>query len=330
MATRRLLNIATVLALTPALLLFGAPGLNTAAHATPWPGASFGVFFGDVPGEPGNVRVKLDLNNDRWATVTWAAPASDGGAEITSYRVRATPHDPTEAILGAIVNPWERSQRINLVDPGTDYTYTVQANNSVGAGPAVEAVFEEPPAVVPGEPGNVRVKLDLDNDRWATVTWAAPASDGGAEITSYRVRATPHDPTEAILGAIVNPWERSQRINLVDPGTDYTYTVQANNSVGAGPAVEATALRRASVVGGSDTALDYGKGTQMHVTVDAGAVRPTGRVLLTAGGVVLGGAELVDGVAAAPITARKLGPGLHEVTVAYRGDRWVRVCCTNG
>ncbi len=76
-----------------------------------------------------------------------------------------------------------------------------------------------------------------------------------------------------------------------------------------------------STVTGTDVSVDYGASTTMEVTVEADGQVPTGTVQLKVGDVNLGPAStLVDGTVVAAIPRKKVGPGVHTVTINYSGD----------
>src|SRR5205807_1742141 len=131
------------------------------------------------------------------ATVTWTAPASDGGRPLTGYTVTVTPGGTTvdadvtgsgpatSALVGGLAN-------------GTSYTFTVHAANAVGAGTESAASNAVVPAAVPGAPAIVNAQA---GDRAATITWTAPSSDGGSAITGYTVTSTPGGKTATVAGS---------------------------------------------------------------------------------------------------------------------------------
>jgi hypothetical protein len=82
-------------------------------------------------------------------------------------------------------------------------------------------------AVVPGKPTGVGASA---GNAQATVSWTAPASDGGATITGYTVTSTPGSKHCATTGAL------SCTVTGLTNGQAYTFTVTATNSAGTGPA----------------------------------------------------------------------------------------------
>ncbi|WP_183098849.1 ExeM/NucH family extracellular endonuclease [Nocardioides pelophilus] len=85
-----------------------------------------------------------------------------------------------------------------------------------------------------------------------------------------------------------------------------------------------TVAKATPTVVGTRTVLEYGSGSLMAVRVGATGVVPTGKVTLRADGVVLGTGTLTDGMTAATILAKRVPPGVYEVTISYSGDPFVR------
>ena len=65
--------------------------------------------------------------------------------------------------------------------------FTVTATNAIGTGPASAPSATVTPSTLPGTPTGVSATA---GNGFATVTWTAPASNGGAPITSYLVTST--------------------------------------------------------------------------------------------------------------------------------------------
>ncbi|WP_370289978.1 fibronectin type III domain-containing protein [Nocardioides sp.] len=80
----------------------------------------------------------------------------------------------------------------------------------------------KPAAVVPGAPTGVSA---VAGDGSATVSWTAPASDGGAAITGYTVTGAPG-------GSCVTQTSTSCVVSGLSNGTSYTFSVTAKNSAG--------------------------------------------------------------------------------------------------
>jgi PKD repeat protein len=164
------------------------------------------------------------------ATVTWTAPANDGGSAIASYTL--TPYVGGEARTATKVSSMT-STNVGGLSNGTTYTFTVAATNSAGEGQAsqpsnpVTPTSASPRPTAPSAPADV--SASAGNGR-ATVRWSAPAS-GGSAITSYTV--TPYVGEEAKAATTVSNGT-STTVEHLSNGIAYTFTVSASNAVGAG------------------------------------------------------------------------------------------------
>ena len=93
--------------------LFGLMGSRRAGAAASGP---------TVPGAPTGVSATA---GDTEATVSFSAPASDGGATITGYRVTSTPGSLTATGASSPIT-------ITGLTNGQEYTFTLAALNSAG------------------------------------------------------------------------------------------------------------------------------------------------------------------------------------------------------
>ncbi len=201
-------------------------GVGTGATAT-----SALVTPATLPGAPQNVTATAGNGQ---VTVTWAAPASNGGSAIVGYTV--TPYIGTAAQAPTSVGPSTVSTTITGLTNGTKYTFKVLATNGVGAGPVATSAAVTP-ATVPGVPQSVTATA---GNGQVTVTWTAPASTGGSAITGYTV--TPYIGTTAQASTKLGASAISTIIKSLTNGTAYTFTVAATNGVGAGPAATSSAV----------------------------------------------------------------------------------------
>ena len=85
---------------------------------------------------PGPVRdlAAIKVTAQGTVTLTWRAPAFDGGSPVTSYRVRYR-QVGTAGYVRVKPNATESRVRITGLTPGARYWVRVAARNEVGYGP---------------------------------------------------------------------------------------------------------------------------------------------------------------------------------------------------
>ncbi len=188
---------------------------------------SVGVFANLPPGAPTGVTA---VAGDAQATVSFAAPASDGGSAITGYTVTSV-QDPTKACSPVSGT----SCVVTGLTNGTSYTFTVRATNANGTGAASSASSGVTPAVALFAPGAPTSVTATAGDARATVSFTAPSSDGGSVITGYTVTSV-EDPTKGCAPVTGT----SCVVTGLANGTSYTFTVTATNAIGTGAASSAS------------------------------------------------------------------------------------------
>ena len=228
----------------------------------PWSAAgsrSTGAVAATVPGAPRNLAAAP--GNSR-VTLSWSAPASDGGAPITTYRYR---HETrTMSLSGAA---WtevpdsdgdgdgadEREVTVTGLTNGTEYPFEVQALNSAGGGAAAGTrATPAPPAPValprPSAPrelrGNGSLYVVMAGEFSSSVTeraqvklsWDAPSNLGNAALIRYEYRYAARG--ESLSSASWNHGPISERTTVrnLAAGTSYTFQLRAVTLAGAGPA----------------------------------------------------------------------------------------------
>ena len=180
-----------------------------------------------VPGAPTGVTA---VPGNAQATVSWTAPASDGGSAITSYTITSTPGSKTCHPTPATGTTCTVTGLAN----GTPTTFTVAARNGIGTGPASDPSDPVTPRTTPGAPTGVTA---VAGTLRATVSWTAPVSNGGSAITGYTVTSSPGSktctPTPATGATCV--------VTDLGNGIPYSFTVTASNVAGTGTASTASA-----------------------------------------------------------------------------------------
>jgi Domain of unknown function (DUF4082)/Fibronectin type III domain/Bacterial Ig domain len=190
------------------------------------------------------------------ATVKWSAPS--GGGPVTTYKI--TPYVGSEAQPATTINgaPPATEATIKGLAGGTGYTFTVQASNTAGAGPASEPSNSVTPTgpTVPSSPTGVTASAAT---KQALVSWNAPANEGGSPLTGYTV--TPFIGASAQTPVHVSPSTTSTTLTGLSNGTSYTFAVTASNEVG-----ESALSSASNSVTPQDTIFDFAT----PVTIDSG------------------------------------------------------------
>ena len=190
-----------------------------------------------TPSAPTNLAAN---SLDASASVAFTPPASDGGAAISTYQYSVD--DGTTWITR---NPASTTSPLVIagLTNGTTYSVRLRAVNSVGGGSPSDPVVVTPrstpgaPTIVVGEPGN----------SGASLSFTAPASDGGAPISNYQystdngaswITRTPASTASPLV------------ITGLANGRTYQFRLRAVNVVGAGTPSAAVAVTPAPSVPG--------------------------------------------------------------------------------
>ena len=221
-------------------------------------GRWFQVLSAPPPPAPPSAPLNVTATpGDATAFLTWTAPGNH--QPVTSYTVHnsfASNALPVAdvgiaAAVGSTVVP--TSTNITGLTNGVTYQFEVLATNNLGSSPfSVPSNPVTPQApTVPGAPTNVSATA---GDTFATVSWVAPASDGGSPITSYTVSAFTGGVPTGIL-ATAGGGQISATVFPLTNGVAYTFSVHATNTVGNGPESAQSAPVTPAAVAAPDVAL---------------------------------------------------------------------------
>ena len=193
-----------------------------------------------VPGTPRSLGA---TPGNRTIALTWAVPTSNGGADITNYSystdngVTFKPFTPASTATSATL---ERDSSANqLLVNGTEYNIRLKAINSVGSS-ATAAIFTGNPVTprtVPDAPTGLSA---TPGDVSISLTWTAPASNGGADITNYEYSTDGGSTFRAfsnpsVTGTTATISLSSEGLGL-ENGTDYNIQLKAINAAGSSEA----------------------------------------------------------------------------------------------
>jgi hypothetical protein len=191
------------------------------------------VMFTPIPA-PGAVSGVTGTAGYDSANLTWSAPST--GGTVTQYTI--TPYIGTTAQTSTTITgtPPATGVTLNGLTQGTSYTFTVQASNPNGAGPAATSNSVTPTGPsAPSAPIGVTATPATGQ---ALVAWTPPNSNGST-ITGYTI--TPYIGTTAQTPVQVgNGSATSGVVSALTNGVQYTFVVTATNGLGTGPASSAS------------------------------------------------------------------------------------------
>ena len=203
-------GFARAVALPAAVALIVASPMATPAGAATVPGApTIGTATGGVAS----------------VSVSFTAPASNGGSAITGYRAACSSFD------GGAARSVAGSSSPIVVSPltnGKSYTCKVTASNAVGTGAASGSSNVATVATVPGAPTSAAA---ASRNVSLLVTFAKPNFDGGTPITHYTAScASSNGGASGSATGAASPII----VNGLTNGRTYTCAVTATNAVGTG------------------------------------------------------------------------------------------------
>src|SRR5262245_11389322 len=169
-----------------------------------------------VPGAPTDITAVARVGGT--FDLNWTAPADSGSSPITGYSIESTPAGVSTTVAGlTLTTP--------ALTPGTNYTFSVRAINSVGSG-APDDSSSVTAVDVPSAPTNVTATAPSGR---AVASWTA-ADPNGSPITAYTVAASPGGASVQVAGN-----QTTATLTGLTNGTIYTLTVSATNAFGTGP-----------------------------------------------------------------------------------------------
>jgi len=209
--------------------------------------ASNSMTTPNVPSAPAPVSGVIGSGS---VTLTWTTPTNEGGRPVTGYTVTRSPS-------GATCSPSPATSTSCLITGltnGTNYTFSVTAQNAVGSSAAATSSTLKP-LDVPGQPTAVSA---TPGNAQATVSWTAPSLVGGSPITSYTVTSSPGGFSCSTGGA--TPATTCAVTGLIN-ATSYTFTAVAVNTQGPSPASAPSAAVVPFTVPGAPNAVSAAAGT---------------------------------------------------------------------
>lgn len=177
-----------------------------------------------VPSPPQNLQASAGIGH---VDLAWSAPSSDGGSTITGYKIYRGTSSGSESLLVTLGNQlsYQDSAAIN----GQAYYYKVTAVNSAGESGFSNEATATPisSSTPPSPPVNLQA---IPSSGKITLSWNAPASDGGSPLTGYKIYRGTSSGGEHLLSTI--GLQTSYIDSAVLGGYLYYYQVTAISIIG--------------------------------------------------------------------------------------------------
>lgn len=200
--------------------------------------AAFGFYTAPTP-PSAPTSVSASSNASKTITVTWGLPTSPN--DLVSYNVVIRRAGVVVARVGAPAS----ATSLTLTGPTYDiinasaHSVTVEALNSVGAGPESSSVSVTPIGA-PSVPRSVQAEPTSSGIR---LTFAAPSDNGGASISSYNVVVVDSGTTTQRASATLASSDTTALITSgLVVGSSYDVSISATNTAGTSDAVTVTAV----------------------------------------------------------------------------------------
>lgn len=188
------------------------------------------------PTAPTGLRAS-EPNAAGFTTLSWAAPASDGGSPLTGYTVISSRDGKTWQTLA---NVTAATQAYLTPKPikGQTWSYAVYARNSAGISPNSDSVSLTTATTVPGVVNGLSIILSGTDE--ITVRWAGVSDNGGLAITGYVLEALSNGVWAP--AATLPPNTLTFVAKRGVPGLVSSFRITASNALGAGPTSPITSI----------------------------------------------------------------------------------------
>ena len=117
-------------------------------------------------------------------TLNWAV-SSSGGSAILDYKLQSSDSNTTTSVWTDVATTTTQTYTVPVPAAGQVVYYRVAARNAIGLSPYSLALTVAGPVVAPSVPQNFLVS---PANNGVTLSWDAPASNGGAVISYYAIK----------------------------------------------------------------------------------------------------------------------------------------------
>ena len=204
--------------------------INTAGTG-PFSNTARATTDATVPGTPRSLDAEADGTSR--IELSWRAPTSDGGSRITGYRIEVS--EDGGARWGDLVANSHNTRTTYVhtgLEPATRRHYRVSAINREGVSRASRVASAITDATVPDAPTGLTATAVTATQ--IDLFWLAPAYDGGAPVTGYRIEVSENGTAWTDLRTNTQSRATAFQHTGLMPGSTRHYRVSAINRVGVG------------------------------------------------------------------------------------------------
>ncbi len=184
------------------------------------------LLYSPIPDPPASFT---SVDGYKSVVLNWTEPAYKGNFDILYYTVKNITLDISTKVKGLTTTITGLTNQ--------PYIFTITATNSEYYTSITYNTVTVNPYDVPGAPTNI---YGESGDETINLSWEAPDSDGGSEITGYKITMSPGD-------VITYTTVTNTTITGLTNGTAYTFTVVAINAGGSSSGTTSSAISPGSV-----------------------------------------------------------------------------------
>jgi hypothetical protein len=214
------------------------------------------------PDAPTNLTISAGGTPSTMLTLTWVAPAYNGGNAVSAYLIRRD---------GSIIVANTGNTNLTYTDtgrlPGTAYSYTVTAINGAGAGAQSASASGTTDPIVADAPTSLTASAGSTPSSMINLSWTTPAYNGGAAIAGYRITENRAGAGDVVIVGNTGTAGTTYTRTGLDRVVSYTYKVAAINSAGIGANSNTATLATTAELPGAPTGFTLTAGSPANTVI---------------------------------------------------------------